>query len=607
MKTRSFSIKVLAFFLIAVFTLVIYAKFNTDTDKFSQARDFPKGALVYVQISDLPKIVELWDKSKIKENYLKSVNYKDLTNQHLILKIAERWKEFDSAFAIPFEFDQLNNISETKAAIAVYDIGKLDFIFIAPISKEKILASYFFKNHTGFEENKLENGDVFYSKQIEIDRGRQVQKLLFASIKGRLIFATNEILFFHTLANLNATSKKGNLAEEADFVSLSKKLETHLATVWVNQTKLNNDWYFKQYWLMNNLEELKSIRAGIFDFELQENKLIEHRLFLNSKDVQKRTSNISVDKINSLRNLIPKEVPFYKVESVNKKDSIRKFVHDTLLDNNSIPTPIKTRQEEYYFYDDLNYRDTDYSYLYDDFDMQINDAEDADADVDLNEEFLFRSKIETELLADFEKTINLTDPQFSVYLLDPHKLKDSMFLKIGKAFMISLKNSKNLDKNALEKSISKLLQNRLTVTNSNSAFEWNTKQNSNFSIRQISTPFIDWKFFYSIQNDVVIFSNDEEFLIKILSNNKDKISKLTERPLSELKVINFKEREKVFDNIMKSLVDKYTSEETRYDFFVDNIGSLLDVMSDVDSIEIERLDEGEFSQETINYILNKAE
>ncbi|HEX9961656.1 MAG TPA: hypothetical protein VGB00_12020, partial [Pyrinomonadaceae bacterium] len=250
------------------------------SEAFAPAGDFPREALVYVQISDLPALARLWNESKFKEKYLASDNFGDFKNRHLGLKLASRWEEFNEATGFSIDLESVAGLAQNKAAIALYDIGKLEFVFIAPVPEEVFAASKFVRNQSNFEAETLDDGTIVYRKAVEADRGRQKQELIFTGAKGRFILATSEKLLAQTLNNINGKASKNRLIDEPSFKALSEKTASGAATVWVNQAALNKDYYFKCYWLMSDVESLKNIRAGIFDFSIEEGKLIERRKFL---------------------------------------------------------------------------------------------------------------------------------------------------------------------------------------------------------------------------------------------------------------------------------------------------------------------------------------
>src|SRR5690349_3936429 len=132
-KKRKRSILRLAAIVIAL-TGVAFIVFGRTTHKprgeYGLADDLPRGAFVYAQFANLPALLEQWDHSQLKERYLNSTNYKQLQHRHLLLKLVSRWEEFNSALGFQLDPATLTGAAETKAAIAVYDIGQLDLLFI---------------------------------------------------------------------------------------------------------------------------------------------------------------------------------------------------------------------------------------------------------------------------------------------------------------------------------------------------------------------------------------------------------------------------------------------------------------------------------------------
>src|ERR1044071_1279571 len=119
---------------------------------YGLAEDLPRGAVVYAQFSNLPALIEQWDHSQLKERYLNSTNYQQLQHRHLLLKLISRWEEFNNALGFQLDVGAISGATETKAAVAVYDIGHGDLVFVATLSEEKIALTQFFTNKERFEE-----------------------------------------------------------------------------------------------------------------------------------------------------------------------------------------------------------------------------------------------------------------------------------------------------------------------------------------------------------------------------------------------------------------------------------------------------------------------
>jgi len=188
---------IIAITVILLPLLIVVSQMKNEA--FAPAEDFPRDALVYVQISDLPGFIKLWNNSGFKEKYLESENFKQFQNGHLGRKLVSRRTEFDNAAGFPIDLESLSGLTENRAAIALYDIGKLDFVFIAPMSNELFAATKFIRNQDKFEEQIIDDDTTVYRTAVEADRGRQKQELVYTHSKGRLIVSTSEKLIAQTL------------------------------------------------------------------------------------------------------------------------------------------------------------------------------------------------------------------------------------------------------------------------------------------------------------------------------------------------------------------------------------------------------------------------
>ena len=367
--------------------LIVYAR-STRSSKnpYSLAGDLPRGALVYAQFQNLPELIKLWEQSQLKERYLSSTNYQQLQHRHLALKLISRWQEFNDALGFPLDLSTIGSATDGAAAVAVYDIGQLDLLFVAPISEEKVALTQFFQSKNQFEQGEAPDGTSYYFHTVEADRGRQKQVLAFATVNGRFLVGTNEKLFLRALANIKKRARNDSIADDPTFKSLSRKVNPHFATIWVDQSKLNADYYFKHYWLMQNVDELKSIRAGIFDLEQQQSRWIERREFLTTATAERSSSGIAEAELRQLYSHTPDDAPFVRLQSlVNNPTLPGKIIRDTLFDSPVEQESVsRTWSWDSYSSDDFyptsgdDYDSYDrYSYLDDTYDKTIDDPYDA--------------------------------------------------------------------------------------------------------------------------------------------------------------------------------------------------------------------------------------
>ena len=610
--------------------LIVYARTRSSKHPFELAEDFPRGPLVYGQFSDLPALIKQWDQSRLKQQYLSSANYKQFQHGHLALKLIERWEEFNNALGFPLDTSALSSAADPRVAIAIYDIGRLDLVFIAPMSDEKIMATEFFKSKDQFEAIELPDGTTYYRHEVEADRGRQKQILVFGALKGRLILATSEPLLLRAITNINGKSKKDRLWDDPSFKTLSAMVNPHFATVWVDQAKLNDDYYFKHYWLMQNLDQLKAIRACMFDLELKDGTWIERRDFLSTGKDRQNNSPLPAAEITRLLSQIPAGVPFMKIESLGGDTSLTTaLIQQTLLDRPG-STPKQSGKywswdrygdDEFYPVDTDNEEDYDarYSYLSPEFDSLIDDPRDAKiSQQETPGENPLRNELERQFAERLQEAIASARPQAAVVATSPRTMAGPLFVEFRRVAILPLQTPGNLNRQALEEAISKAAQSRLTVAGPSVDLKWVDRAENYQSWRELELPMLGWHFCYSIRGRDLIIANSPELLSAILGirNQPATVAEQSPAALDDLTIIRLDQRKTAFDDIVNRLdaesikrrqataaKDDKDAAAKSEEFFSGNIGSLLDVASNVSRIEIKRSSSANSLHEEIEFIL----
>ncbi len=609
---RSLFTAALLIALIGIGLIINAASAKRAAGGFELARDFPRGALVYAQFKDLPAMLKQWDESDLKRRYLESTSFQQLQSRHLALKLVSRWKEFSDATGFPIDTAVLNGVADNRAAIAVYDIGRLDLVLIAPLSEEKLAASLFFQGKGNFEEVELPDGTAYYLHDVEADRGRQKQQIGFASVNGRFLLATNEKLLLRAIANLNGQAKKDRLTDEPAFQALSKVVAPHLVTVWVDQSKLNEDWYFKHYWIMRNVADLKKIRAGMFDLEMQNNQWTERREFLFTDKTVNSRASLSTQILRRIEQIIPADVPFAHLRALDG-DSNRAavLVRDTLFEGR----PEKSKKERYWNwrrYDDADFEvrsnDEDYygyscySYLSHRYNLSIDDPDDAEesgeGEVDDSE---IRLAGERRVAGSLRSALKPAQPLSAAKIARPRAIDGPLFADFSRAAIITVKSPASLDRQMLERAIGELAAGRLSIAGASSRFEWSESA----QWREMQLPMLGRSVGYGVRGSELIISNNIELLAELMSEKQSRSNRevRTSSPIDELTVIRLSLCREAFDQIFAKLDEPRVKAywKTRHgdtvpasgskpsmEFFSGEIASLLDVSSPVDEIRIQR-------------------
>lgn len=632
--------------LIVAASVLVYARRagQARADVFAAAADVPRGALVYVQCEDLRELLKTWNESKFKGNYLASQNFKEFAQRHLALRLLERWETANDALGFTLDTNALSGISEGRAGVAMYDIGRLEMVFVAPLSLEKAKATEFFTGHEKFEEVKLPDGTKYFRREISGDK-RKPLTIIFTTTQNRFVLATNEGLFLRTLANINKQSAKDRLADEPEFSTLARNAQPHFFTVWVDQQKLNDDAYFRRYWAFANIGDFKNIRAGMFDLERRQDKWIERRDFLReaiSTDEATATASLPSTVTRRLARFVPADAPYYRLRAISAPSETSALVTDTLFDRATQNTKRRASVWNWRRYNDSDFdlntsnesgsrRESRYSNLKDDYDTPIDDpraariAESEDADTDATS----TRNAKNELMLSIQKSLQPSAPQAAIFIESPQTFAPPLFAEFRRAVVFMLRAPEGFNRTIFENALAKFATSRVLVAGGKSSSEmtWRDTETNGVKMRAMQLPLLNWTLCYALRNQELLIANNTELLQTMLANANttipiaNDIDARNDAPLDELIVIRFAVRRQAFDALVERL-DKprrraraeKRAEETKTssdddeddptDFFSGNIKSLLDAASFIKEIRITRHEQRETLHEVIDFSMN---
>jgi len=573
------------------------------------ANDFPRGALVYAQFNDLPALLKQWGESSLKDRYLHGTSFQQLKTRHLAQKLVSRWEEYNEATGFPIDSRVLGSLADNRAAIALYDIGRLNLVMISPLSEKNFAATMFFRGKDEFDERASPDGTIYYLHDVEADKGRQKQVIGFSNVKGRFLLATDEQLLLRTIANLKGQSGKDRLFAEPSFRDLSRMVAPHAVTVWVDQAKLNEDWYFRHYWIQRNLAELKGLRAAIFDLEFLDKKWVERREFMRTDHAVSERQVIPKSSLQRVTQIVPKDIPFIQVRALDSKtDDVVSMAREALFASR-IDRSKKEQPRQYHYSgdeamgegDDGYYGYSRYSSLSHNYDLIVDDPEEADVSSESNDERL-RLIGEHKFASLMNDALRSARPLMIVKIANPNMLDGPLFAEFRRAVIISLQNPSSLDRRAIERAIGELASSGFLIAGSHGGFEWIDRKSSDGDWREMKLPALGRSVGYGLRGHELIIANQPEMLASLMGKGKGEgLQALS--PIHEVTVIRLSRRREVFDSIFTKLdeprIKSYWKtrrgetvavkpSEPSQEFFSGNIASLLDAASPVEEIRIER-------------------
>jgi hypothetical protein len=283
----------------------------------SMAAWMPSGAQLYIESPDFSGLLHDWDTSQEKELWLKSDNYEVFSRSRLFGRLGDAQGEFAGAAGQKPDMAFLNQVAGKQSALAIYDISKLEFLYITHMPNAQALQTGLMQSRNDFETRKV--GDaVFYVRstggveQGSSDKSRPGRTVAFAASGDYLLLATREDLLTGALAlmqnqNQQALDKDAWFAEVTQTSSKPGDLRMVL-----DLSRLVSSPYFRSYWVQQNITYMGHYRAAISDFYRARGESHEERVLL-PKSLE--SANAEESDLGQIRALVPEDAGFYRAES----------------------------------------------------------------------------------------------------------------------------------------------------------------------------------------------------------------------------------------------------------------------------------------------------
>ena len=282
------------------------------------SRFVPSGAILYLQAKDFSSLLADWDKSQEKESWLKSKNHDVFSQSRLLLRLQSASDEFAKAAGIPVNADLVHQAAGKQSALALYDIGKLQFLFITRRASADSMQSTLWQTRSQLETRTAGGVNFFYRKDPDSDR-----EIAFAIAGDYLLLATREDLLAGAL-QLLAGSKQHCVEEEPWWSRSVAAAGTpgDLRMV-LNLEKIVPSPYFRSYWVQQNVTDMKQYTAAISDLTRSGNEYHEERTLLRKEPVHDHSEEKGAAGVAEILRLVPANTGIYEAKAdPDPKDSL---------------------------------------------------------------------------------------------------------------------------------------------------------------------------------------------------------------------------------------------------------------------------------------------
>jgi hypothetical protein len=305
--------RVIIFVLIAAACLgVSWGAYQATTSpEPALSRYFPSGALLYLQAKDFSSLLADWDSSDENRLWLKSNNYEVFSRSRLFLRLKDANTEFSKAAGVPTDANLLRQVAGKQSALAIFDIGKLEFLYITRLSSASSMQSTLWQTRSKFETRSAGGITFFLRRDPESER-----EVAFAVSGDYLLLATREDLLAGALQLMASGDARSIEAEPWWSQSVATAgAEGDLRMV-LNLEKIVPSPYFRSYWVQQNITDMKQYSAAISDLTLSGKEYREERVLLRKIAAPGDTSEgAGPIGVADIVRLIPAQVGVYEAKA----------------------------------------------------------------------------------------------------------------------------------------------------------------------------------------------------------------------------------------------------------------------------------------------------
>jgi hypothetical protein len=267
---------------------------------------FPAGALLYLEARDFAALLGDWNGSAEKRDWLASSNYDAFSRSQLFLKLGDAQTQFATAAGVPPDYALLTSVAGSNSALAIYDIGKLEFLYVTHVASARAMNTSLWKTRGSYQTRHAGNADYF----IKEDKASH-RVAAFAYTGDSLLLATKEDLIVGAL-RLMAREAQPSVASEAWYTSsvqAASAAQGDLRLVY-NMASLPRTFQFRSHWVQGNVAELRQFSAGLADLDRSPSEIRERRVLLRATPSE--TTEASESVTGQLLAAVPDDAGLYR-------------------------------------------------------------------------------------------------------------------------------------------------------------------------------------------------------------------------------------------------------------------------------------------------------
>ena len=527
----------------------------------------PQGALLAVEANDFGALLHDWNNSQEKQAWIQGANYEGFSRSRLFERLSQAQTEFAAAAALAPDSAFLRSVAGKQSCLGLYDIGKLEFVYITRMDSAAIESSPLWLLRDKFEQRSEAGTDFYVRKDSDSSR-----TAAFASRDGWLILGTREDLVAGVLDQM-AGNDKENLTAEAWYAEAVKQagIPGELRMV-LNLAKIVPSPYFRSYWIQQNITEIKQYTSAVSDLKREGAVYREERVLL------RRDSNTAAPTadVRSIAALAPNGVALSEAQAAPDPEKILQALKDDLLERrpqassaSQTTAPAVASSEN------------------------AGDASQLDTQIDQAPAVAAQSDPFQSLRA----ALSTAQPVAMMQCYTSSSTGNDVFVSLNAAAILEAQNP--WDAQAVEKALTAALSPKLTAGELGAKWSKRTGAQGDYFALDGTVDL-----FLKVDGKWLLLSSDASLLESIASRLHNAASTTNSDAVTYTAAYNPARERSHYLQLMRQLDHAGSGQNGSGDsptFFAGNIGSLSQAFSNLDSEQIDERDSGGLVRQTVTY------
>jgi len=294
----------------------------------------PAGPLLYLEAKDFSSLLDDWNSSPQKRQWIQSDNYAVFSRSRLFLRLSGASDQFAAAAGLPPDMNFLSQVAGGPSALALYDIGKLQFLYITYLPSAKSMETTLWQSRDKFEPRTAGGVDFYFRRDPQSQR-----EVAFAVSGDYLLLATREDLMAGALQLMSGKQDRTVESERWWAESTSAAAKPGDLRLVLDLEKLAPNGYFRTYWVQQNITDLSHYSAAVCDLFRSSKEYREERVLIRKKEADHPASADGFTAAADIARLVPDDAGMYEAAANPTADSAYALLETKLLAPHLGPAP----------------------------------------------------------------------------------------------------------------------------------------------------------------------------------------------------------------------------------------------------------------------------